>query len=102
VAGTLGGLHGSGKELWWKYIDPKKFPAPPVDEKPTPDRSYNRMPLEFTEESWTAPSGGTSTPAQFYEKLYETLVDGAPLVIKAESVLRQMRLIAKAKELSPV
>jgi predicted dehydrogenase len=102
VCGTHGGLRGAGRELWWKYIDPQKYPAPPLDEKPTADRSYNRMPLEFTEEHWKVPEGTAGGPHRFYQTLYETLTAGAPLVVKAESVLRQMRLIAKAKELSPV
>jgi len=102
VSGTLGGLRGSAKELSWKYIDPAKYPAPPVDETPTADRSYNRLPMEFTEGSWTPPADAPSPPTVFYTKVYDALRDGGELPITAESVLRQMRLIAKAKELSPV
>jgi predicted dehydrogenase len=102
ISGTRGGLRGAGSQLWWKYFDPEKFPAPPVDEKPTPDRSYNRMPLEFTEEQWKVPDGAASAPKLFYEAVFETVRGNAEVPIKAESVLRQMRLIARAKELSPV
>jgi predicted dehydrogenase len=101
VSGTKGGLRGTADELWWKYFDPAKYPAPPVDEKPTADRSYNRLPMEFTEEHWKQPEGGPSPETQFYSALFAALRSGGELPIKAESVLRQMRLIARAKELSP-
>jgi scyllo-inositol 2-dehydrogenase (NADP+) len=102
VSGTRGGLRGSASELHWKCFDPRKYPAPPVDERPTPDRSYNRLPMEFKEESWKVPEQDEGADLRFYRALHATLRGGAAFPIKAESILRQMRLIARAKELSPV
>jgi scyllo-inositol 2-dehydrogenase (NADP+) len=102
VSGTRGGLRGSAGELHWKSFDPRQFPAPPVDERPTPDRSYNRLPLEFKEETWKVPEQDEGADVRFYRALHATLRGGAGFPIKAESVLRQMRLIARAKEQSPV
>jgi hypothetical protein len=39
---------------------------------------------------------------QLYKDLYATIRDGAPLVITPESVRRQVAILEKCRELSPV
>lgn len=101
VSGTRGGLRGSVNELWWKSIDPG-FTPPAVEDTPTPDRSYNRLPLEFTEEHWEKPADLPSPATQFYGRLAEAIRDGAEFPVTIEEVMQQMRLISRAKEQSPV
>lgn len=107
IMGTRGGLTGSGSSLTWKYVDFDKLPPRPVDRNPTPDRSYNSEEYSWTEETWEPPgqdipgAGGIAV-LHFYEDLYETLRNGAPLVITAQSVRRLIALLEKCHELCPV
>jgi len=91
VMGSQGTLAGSDKSLRWKYFDPRDLPPRPVDERPTPDRSYNRETIPWKEETWESPTG--SRWGQFYDDLYQTLHTGAPLVVRPETVRRQMAII---------
>lgn len=102
VMGTNGGLTGNRSGLRWKYVDFEKLPPRPVDRTPLPDRSYNREELPWQEETWEQHDGGPSDRTLFYLDLYKTLREGAPLVITPESVRRQIAVLQKCHELSPV
>ncbi|MAF12595.1 oxidoreductase [Candidatus Poribacteria bacterium] len=103
IMGTQGGLRGSDSKLEWKYFDPSAVPARPIDREPTPDRSYNREDLPWAEEVYEAPreSFGVRN-RRLYEDLHPSLVGDAPLAISAESVLRQITVLEKCRELAPV
>jgi len=102
VMGTQGGLTGSTSSLQWKYVDFSKLPPRPVDRTPTPDRSYNREDLPWQEHTWQPPDNLPSEATRFYLDLYETLRNGADLVITPESVRRQIAVLEKCHQLCPV
>ena len=103
VMGTQGGLHGSATKLEWKYVDFSKMPPRPVDRKPTtPDRSYNQEQYDWIEESWEMPQDSPKGSDRFYLDLYETIRKAKPLFITPESVRRQIAILEKCHELSPM
>ena len=110
VAGTQGGLKGDNKALTVKTVDWNKMPPRPVQEKSTPDRSYNREDLEWHEEiiplnaqgggAGAAPLGGLA--AQFYDGLYAAVRNNAPLVVTPEAVRSRIAIMEKARASSGV
>jgi len=102
VMGTSGGLTGNYRTLRWKYVDFSKLPPRPVDRRPMPDRSYNSEPLPWQEETWEVPNDLAPAEVRYYLDLYETLRHGAPLVVTPESIRRQIALLEKCHQLSPV
>jgi len=102
VMGSQGGLSGSGSGLKWKYLKPEELPKREVDQNPTPDRSYNSEPYNWTEGTWTCPKDALPTPVCFYNDLYRTIREGAPLVITAEHARRVMWFIDQCHRLCPV
>ncbi len=97
IAGTRGGLRGTTSELRWRYVDWTALPPRPVDERPPPDRSYNREKVEWHEESWTDPKDAVPDNRAFYEDLYRTLRQGAPLYITPESVRRYVAVLEQCR-----
>lgn len=103
VMGTQGGLAGTHRDLRWKYVDPKELPERQVSRDPTPDRSYNREELPWKEESASlADDPPRQSNVRLYNDLYASLRGGAPLVLTAESIRRQIAVLEKCRELSPV
>lgn len=103
VMGTQGSLTGGRGQLRWKYIRPDELPPRPVDRNSTPDRSYNRETLNWTEETWEAASE-KHTPAtqQIYDELYATLRYGKPHPITLESLHRQSVVLQQCRNQNPV
>jgi scyllo-inositol 2-dehydrogenase (NADP+) len=103
VMGTRGSLTGGHRSLRWKHFDPAAVPERQVSREPTPDRSYNAERLPWTEEAWelTEPDPRASNK-RLYQDLYATLREGAPLAVAAESVRRQISVLERCRELSPV
>jgi len=103
VMGTKGTLAGKASEFKWRYIDETKQPPREIDEEPTPDRSYNRDELVWEqEETWKAEDYKGPGIEGFYLDLYETLRNGAPLVITPESVRVQMGILEKCHAQNPL
>lgn len=98
VMGTQGTLAGTFKELRWKYIDPADLEPREVDTSPTPDRSYNREELNWTEETWSEEEFDGPGSTGFYLDLYESIRNDAPVVITPESVRRQVAVLEYAHE----
>jgi predicted dehydrogenase len=107
VMGTLGGLAAEGNRLKWKYISPQELSPRRVDIQPTPDRSYNSESYRWKEERFD-PSQNSPVAKElpdglgFYVDLYETLRHKALLAITPQSVRRQIALIEKIHQMSPV
>ncbi|MBN1935588.1 MAG: Gfo/Idh/MocA family oxidoreductase [Anaerolineae bacterium] len=101
VMGAQGTLSGSRRELRWKYIDPARFEPRQVDERPTPDRSYNRETLDWTEETWTSAEHTGPGHTGFYLDLYESIRHGKPLAITPESVRRQVEVLEECHRRCP-
>jgi predicted dehydrogenase len=103
IMGTLGGLTGTHAQLRWKYVDPASLRPRPANPDPTPDRSYNRENLDWTEETCTLANENYPHPTQrLYRELYATLREGAPPPVSPESLRRQSIVLQKCRDLSPV
>lgn len=110
VQGTNGGLKGSMTHIDWKYFKPSEAPkqqlirTPLMKEDGTP--AYCGEQLKWYEESWDVPvekedlfkaiSGG------FYNMLYKTLTEGAPLEISPEQVRQQIAVIEECHRQNPL
>ncbi|MHB0879106.1 MAG: Gfo/Idh/MocA family protein [Anaerolineae bacterium] len=102
IMGTQGSLTGSGKQLRWKWFDPRVAELRMLSKESTPDRSYNRDTLPWREETWDNSEDTTSGYELLYQDLYETLVHGAPLAVTAESVRRQIAVLEECRRQSAV
>jgi len=98
IMGTQGGLVGNGNSMRWKYFDPKDLPPRQVETRPTPDRSYNWEEIPWKEEEWILDKNARPGEILFYEELYKTLREGAPLPVTPESVRKVMYIIEKCRE----
>lgn len=103
VMGTSGGLKGNTNQLTWKYFDPKDLPERKVDEKPTPDRSYNIEEIPWKkEEKWELKEEDQNFSINFYKDLYETIINNKPLKITPESVRRVMWVIEECHKIAGI
>jgi scyllo-inositol 2-dehydrogenase (NADP+) len=103
VMATQGSLVSDRGTVRWKFFDPDEAPSLVLDTQPTPDRSYNREELPWQEEvSHPADEGYGGGVIQLYRELYSAIREGAPLAITPESVRRQVSVLEKCRELSPV
>ncbi|UCH26662.1 MAG: Gfo/Idh/MocA family oxidoreductase [Trueperaceae bacterium] len=99
VMGTQGSLTGTDHRLRWKYFDVTQVPPIKLDMAPTPDRSYNREELPWITEELVLPTDMSDDMVGLYRDLYETLCHDKPLAITPESVLRQMKVLERCREL---
>jgi scyllo-inositol 2-dehydrogenase (NADP+) len=102
IMGTQGSLTSDRRVVRWKTFDPEEAPPLVLDARPTPDRSYNEEALPWREERCEPVGDFGSTLRQLYRDLYATIRQGTPLAITAESVRRQVAILEKCRELSPV
>jgi len=100
IMGTQGTLVQRGRELKWRTYDPADLPERCVSEEPTPDRSYNREDIPWTEQTWTRPDDAPPGGRVLYERLYETVRRGAPLAVTPEQVRRQIAIIEECSRQS--
>ena len=90
VMGRYGTLTGSGSRLEWKYYEPAALPDLVADEGPAAGRSYGSEQIPW-QTAQATPRGGNITAA-YYERLWATLRQGAPLFVTPQSVRRQIAL----------
>jgi predicted dehydrogenase len=102
IMGTQGSLSSNRELIRWKYFDPAEAGPLLLDTRPTPDRSYNRETLPWHEESYRPHRDFSRDVQHLYADLYATLRQGAPLVITAESVRRQIVVLEKCRQQSPL
>ena len=102
IMGTQGSLTCDRNTVHWKYFDPANAPALILDEKPTPDRGYNKEELPWQEETCELKNEFRETIYKLYNDLYTSIRQKAPLAITAESVRRQMAILERCRELSPL
>ena len=97
IMGTSGGLRGTTNKLEWRWVDWGAMPPRPVDPRPTRDRSYNREPLTWQEDSWSTDRRGDADNHAFYRDLYATMRQGQPPAITAESARRYVAILERAR-----
>lgn len=111
LAGTAGGLRGTGNALEWKWVDWSTMPARPLDPKSTPDRSYNTEQLTWQTATWvpevTADSGAGAAPSAgpviaLYADLHAVITQGAKQIITPQAVRRRVDVLERAAALAPV
>jgi predicted dehydrogenase len=102
VMGTQGGLSGTPAKLQWKYFIPADLPKREVDERPTPDRDYNREKIPFKEESWSVENDQGPGETGFYLDLYESIRNNQPLVIRPEETRRQIWVMEECRKQAPI
>ncbi|MEZ4860355.1 MAG: Gfo/Idh/MocA family oxidoreductase [Caldilineaceae bacterium] len=103
IMGTQGTLVSRDRRtIQWKYFDPAEAPPLVLDTKPTPDRGYNSETLPWREESVTVDFNFGESMAPLYHDIYAAVREGAPLTITPASVRRQVEILERCRELSPV
>lgn len=103
IMGTQGTLVSRDRrEIHWKYFDPAEAPPLVLDTKPTPDRGYNREELPWREESYKVESSFGESMGPLYTDLYTSIREGKDLAITPASVLRQVEILERCREMSPV
>lgn len=100
IMGRYGSLTGSTGRLEWKYYDPSALPPLTAEAGPAAGRSYGKA----EEIPWRTEvaelKGGPNITATYYDRLYATLRDGAPLLVTPESVRRQIALFDEIRRRS--
>ncbi|HXG24022.1 MAG TPA: Gfo/Idh/MocA family oxidoreductase [Chthonomonadales bacterium] len=80
IMGKYGSLLGDGNRLEWKYYDPASLAEPKVSEGPVEGRRYGSgESIPWITKSAEIPS--TDTTPLFYDRLYRSLRQGAPLLV---------------------
>ncbi len=103
VMGTQGTLVSRDRrEIQWKYFEPSEAPPLILDTKPTPDRGYNSETLPWKEESYTVDFNFGKSMEPLYKDIFNAIRNGAPLAITPASVRRQIEILERCRQLSPV
>ena len=100
--GTQGTLVSDRRSISWKYFDPDQAPPLVLDEQPTPDRGYNSEELPWEEQTFKPNFNFGRSMAPLYEDVFASIRNGAPLAVTPESVRRQIAVLERCRELSPV
>jgi len=95
IQGTCGGLTGSPNSLRWKYFRPSEAPQRTVSQMPVADKdggpAYCHEELKWYEETWEDKrSEFDVAPVEFFDSLYNTLENGAPLEVTLHQVRQQV------------
>ena len=106
IYATCGGLTGTMEKMEWKWFDPAQAPKQTLITTPLPERAYCSETLPWQTSAWALPptvEAAFDTPSGlFYTALYETLVDGKPLVVTPQHVRRQIALIEECHRQNPM
>lgn len=91
IMGKYGALSGSTRKLEWKYYDAKALPELVAEEGPAPGRAYGaRETIPWVNEAAEiTPGDGRRL---FYDRLYASIREGAPLFVTPESVRKLIEL----------
>ena len=96
VTGTKGGLTSSASELRWKCVAESRLKHREIDERPTPDRSYNSEETPWSKERvWRAGKSAPDAQMRYYIELHDAIMKKEPPPVTPQSVRRQMKLIGE-------
>lgn len=85
IMGKYGSLLGDRNRLEWKYYDPASLPESVVSEGPAEGRRYGSgETIPWITQSAEMPS--TDITPLFYDRLYRSLRQGAPLLVPPEEI----------------
>ncbi len=103
VMGTQGTLVSADRrEVHWKYFDPAEAPPLVLDTKPTPDRSYNSETLPWREDSFKPEFSFFASMNNLYGDIHAAIRQGSQPAITAASVRRQVEILERCRQISPV
>jgi predicted dehydrogenase len=105
VYGSNGGISGNMKKLEWKYFKPEEAPEQKLIRGPLPNLAYCSEQLKWYTGVWDESENVNlfdCMAKQFYDRLYETLVNGAPLAVTQQEVRRQIAVIEKCHKQNPM
>ena len=102
VLGTRGTLVCDASEARWSYFVPDEVPPLVLDTTPTENRSYNREQLPMHEDRAAIVNDFGGAVQTLYRSLFASIRAGAPLAVTPESVRRQVAVLERCRELSPV
>ncbi len=98
TAGALQSVEGGGLRVRW--LDPGALPPLQVDEGPAAGRRYQRPEELPWQEEILRPEQGRPAPLLFYDDLFRTLREGAPVAVTAQSIRRQIAVIERARAMT--
>ncbi len=98
IFGTQGAVSGSSHELVVRWLDPSALAEIEVDEGPAPERRYGTGEQIEWHEEVLRPEQERSPALLFYDHLWGTLREGAPVFVTPESVREQIEIIERARE----
>ncbi|MFA6568235.1 MAG: Gfo/Idh/MocA family oxidoreductase [Victivallales bacterium] len=106
VYGTNGGLTGDMKHLDWKYFKPEEAPEQKLIPGPMPNLGYCQEELKWYTGKWDASPEESNLfdymASIFYNRLYDTIVNGARLAVTQQEVRRQIAVIEKCHRQNPM
>lgn len=106
IQGTCGGLTGTPNRLKWKYYKPSEAPVREPQYMPISDKdgdpAYCREELKWYEEFWEDSRNEYDVvPIEYYESLYRTLTEGAPLEVTLQQIRKQVEIIEECYRQNP-
>lgn len=105
VYGSNGGLTGDHGHLEWKYFKPEEAPEQHLVSEPMPDRKYCAEELKWYNDAWDSTKEELHFDfrvEKFYDALYETMVNGHPLVVTVPQIRRQIAVIEECHRQNPL
>ena len=102
IMGSRGGLRGTDTDLQWRTVDFADLPERRLETAAATGRQYSTDQITWQEHSWSPAADDPGAYWRYYDDLYRTIVDGAPLVIDGPSVRRLISTLLKAKASSPL
>lgn len=101
VIGTRGSLAGDPDALSWRFVDGDDLTPLGVDGGPAEARSYRFAAFPHREDRWQRPDDLRSSAVLFYQRLYETIREGASLAVTPESARRVVWVIDQCLKTRP-
>lgn len=108
IHAEYGGISGDYRSLKWKYYDREQAPEQVLTRQPMMDANgepaHCKETLVWKEEGWEISDEEKKRPLQrvFYELLYDTLVNGAPLVVTPRHIKQQIAVIEECHRQNPL
>lgn len=114
INGTRGGLTGNADRLRWKYYDWENAPQQDIWKPWSLNRQYPGEQLPWEEREWSLDAAQSGPAVGYtlrsyrsgvqwiYDSLYDTITQGAPLVVTLPHVRRQIHVLEEAHRQNPL